>query len=256
MDPRRLFDLSGRVALVTGAGRGIGARTAAVLAGRGARVAVNDLSLDRARTVAKSVGDAGDDAIAVTADVTDLASVTSMVQEVVERLGPVDILVNNAGVPASGFAMKEFTATERQDWDPYISINVYGVLNCTHSVVGSMVERGWGRVITIISDSARAGERLMAAYAASKAAAAGFSRALAKEVGRAGVTCNCISLGWVPHDAVDLGSDDVKHALRNYAVKRPGRPDDVAAAAVWLASTEASWVTGQTVPVNGGYVMT
>jgi 3-oxoacyl-[acyl-carrier protein] reductase len=248
-----MFDLTGRVALVTGAGQGVGAAIAAALAGRGAAVAVNDLVAQRCDAVVSALQDDGAKACAAVADVTDPAAVRAMVAEVAGRLGPVSILVNNAGIPAGGIRPARFVDTAPAEWDRLIALNVYGVLHCTQAVLPTMIENGWGRVVTITSESGRVGERNLAVYAASKAAAAGFMRSVATEVASSGVTCNCISLGTVPPPGAALDADPLARLVRNYPVGRLGTPGDVAAAAVWLASPEASWVSGQTVPVNGGY---
>lgn len=249
-----MFDLSGRTALVTGAGQNVGGAIARALAAQGAAVAVNDLSEDRAQATVDDIVAKGGRAVTAVADVTAPDAVASMVTAVAAALGPVDILVNNAGVPPTGLRVKQFAETTPDDWAPVVALNLYGVLHCVRAVIGDMTERGWGRIVTISSDAARVGEPGFALYGAAKAGAAGFMRSLAKEVGPAGVTCNCVSLGSIaPPD----GDDDPQVAKRaaRYPVRRLGRGDDVAATVVWLASEEAAWVTGQTVPVNGGYVV-
>lgn len=247
-----MFDLTGRTALVTGAGRGLGAEIARVLAAHGAAVAVNDLFADRADAVAGALEAASGRAVAVPADVTDLAAVRAMVDAAKAALGPVDILVNNAGVPPDpSWDLLPFHRTDPASWHGWVDLNLYGVLNCCHATVGGMVERGWGRVITIVSDAGRTGEANLAVYCAAKAAAAGFSRALAKEVGPHGVTANAVALGTLGIPGDPGGIND--RLSRRYPVGRVGAPDDVAPAVLWLASAEAAWVTGQTIPVNGGY---
>jgi NAD(P)-dependent dehydrogenase (short-subunit alcohol dehydrogenase family) len=247
------FDLRGRVALVTGAGQGVGSHLAQALARRGARVAVNDIDADRARATARWIEDAGGTAVAAVADVTDYRQVSTAVAAVERHLGPVAILVNNAGIPPSGLALRPFAETARADWEPCIEVSLYGVLHCTRAVIGSMTGRGWGRVVTIVSDAGRVGEANVAVYSAAKAAAAGFSRSLAKEVGRSGVTCNCVSLGWMPSPSADVAPEAAQRILRGYAIRRAGVPDDVTGAVIWLASDAAGWVTAQTVSVSGGY---
>ena len=239
------FDLNGRVALVTGAGQGVGAGIVEALAAQGASVAVNDIDAGRAETTA---GRLPGPSVWVAADVTDQHAVTAMVGEVQRTLGPVDILVNNAGLPADGIRMQKFRDTTPADWEPLLRLNLYGVLHCCHAVVDGMCERGWGRVITISSDAAREGSDIgLSLYGAGKAGAVGFSRHLAQEVAPLGVTVNCLSLGTIFREGVDEA-----RLARRYPVGRLGRPADVAAAVVYLASDEAAWVTGQTLPVNGG----
>jgi NAD(P)-dependent dehydrogenase (short-subunit alcohol dehydrogenase family) len=247
-----MFDLGGRVALVTGAGRGVGAEVARTLARQGAAVAVNDLVEARAASVAEEVAAAGGRAGAFTADVTDFGAVTRMVDAVVMELGPVDILVNNAGIPARGFALKPFRDMSVEEWEPLIRLNLYGTLHCTRAVVDGMCERGWGRVVTVSSEAGRAGSDLgIAIYGAAKAGAVGLSRHLAVELGPFGVTVNCVSLGVIARP--DGGGGGM---AKRYPARRLGRPDDVAGAVAYLASDEAAWVTGQTLPVNGGIFTT
>jgi NAD(P)-dependent dehydrogenase (short-subunit alcohol dehydrogenase family) len=235
----------GRVALVTGAGRGVGAGVATELAARGAAVAVNDIHRGRAEEVAARVQGT---AVSAVADVTDLDAVRAMVAEVEGALGPVDILVNNAGLPVGGIRLGPFRDTAPEQWDELIRLNLYGVIHCCHAVVGGMCDRGWGRVVTISSEAGRAGTaRGLSLYGAAKAAAVGFCRNLALEVAPDGVTVNCLSLGTIFREGVD----EARLAHR-YPVGRLGWPADVAAAVAYLASDEAAWVTGQTLPVNGG----
>jgi NAD(P)-dependent dehydrogenase (short-subunit alcohol dehydrogenase family) len=231
--------LQGRVALVTGAGQGVGAGIARALAAEGARVIVNDLHAERAERVANEIGK---DARVAVADVTDLDAVMKMVAEI----GPVDVLVNNAGVP-EGFALKRFREMTPEEWDKFIRLNLYGVLHCIHSVVGGMVDRGWGRIITISSEAGRLGLGFgVSIYGAAKAGAVGFSHHLATELIGTGVTVNCLSLG-----LMQTGPDDARRPPPPTA--RLERPDDIAGAVVYLASDAAEWVTGQTLPVNGGH---
>jgi NAD(P)-dependent dehydrogenase (short-subunit alcohol dehydrogenase family) len=247
-----MFDLSRRVALVTGAGQGVGAEVAATLARQGATVAVNDLFAARARTVADGIAADGGRAEAVAADITDVDAVGAMVAAVEARLGPVDILVNNAGIPADGFALKPFREMTVDDWEPFIRLNLYGTLHCTRAVVDGMCERGWGRVVTVSSEAGRTGTDLgISLYGASKAAAVGLSRHLAVELGPFGVTVNCVSLGVI--ERADGGGGGM---AKRYPTRRLGRPADVAGAIAYLASDEAAWVTGQTLPVNGGIFTT
>ncbi|SHN43087.1 SDR family NAD(P)-dependent oxidoreductase [Cryptosporangium aurantiacum] len=244
------LELKGRRALVTGAGQGVGRGIVHGLAAAGADVIVNDLRIERAQEVADEIG-----GTAAAFDVTDYDAVT----DAIAALDDVDILVNNAGnAGAEGFAgLGRFVDTRPSDWEPFFRVNLYGVLHCTHAVLPGMIDRGWGRVITISSDSGRTGEANMAAYAASKAGAAGLTRALAVETGRYGITVNTIALGTMRTEATeglwaDPDNPHAKQLLRRYAVRRPGLPEDAAALTVFLASGHASWITGQTYPVNGG----
>lgn len=244
-----MAELSGRTALITGAGQNVGAEIARVLAARGATVGVNDVFPDRAERVVEEIRAAGGKAEPVVADVTDLAAV----QEAFGLFGPIDILVNNAGIPVTGISMKKFVDDDPAEWKAFVDLNVYGPLNCTHTALPHMIEQGWGRVITISSESARAGDKLLAVYAASKGAGPALMRSLAKELGRSGITCNSLSLATQNNAGMDEGSEMRLKQLRAYAIPRLGRASDVAAAVAWLVGEDGSWVTGQTIPVNGGY---
>lgn len=252
-----LLDLGGRVAVVTGAGQNVGRMIALRIAEHGASaVAVNDLYPDRAEAVVEEIKGLGVKAIAVPADVGDYDQVRGIADRVTEELGAPSVLVNNAGVPpdmpGSGTS---FTDTDPKTWDPWVRVNLYGTMHCTHALLAGMVDAGWGRVISIISDAGRVGEPRMAAYGAAKAAIAGFTRGIAKEVGRNGVTVNCVALGGIktPQMAELMTDEMEKKVLKQYQVKRLGQPEDVAAAALFLASASAEWITGQVLPVNGGY---
>ncbi|WP_261566072.1 SDR family NAD(P)-dependent oxidoreductase [Frankia gtarii] len=244
-----MFDLTGRIALVTGAGQGVGAGIALALAGGGAAVAVNDLHQARAVTTVGSIAAAGGRAAAVPFDVSDHDAVTAGFEEAARLLGPVDILVNNAGIPAAGFPQIPFKDTEPAFWRRFVDLNLYGMFNCTHVAVGSMCERGWGRIITISSEAARMGLDInVAIYGASKAGAIGLTRHLAVEVAPAGVTVNAISLGTMENVGGRWG-DRIAAGIPR---RRLGTGADAGAAVTFLASDEADWVTGQVLPVNGG----
>jgi NAD(P)-dependent dehydrogenase (short-subunit alcohol dehydrogenase family) len=249
------LDLGGRRALVTGAGQGVGRGIALGLAEAGADVVVNDLDGDRAAAVVGEIEAAGGSGSTSVFDVTDFEAVRAAV----DGLGGVDVLVNNAGnAGAEGWAgLARFVDSEPADWERWIQVNLYGVLHCCHAVLPGMIERSGGRIITIVSDSARAGEANMAVYAAAKAGAAGFSRSLAVENGRHGITVNSIALGTMRtplSEALWADEEDprAKALLKRYIVRRPGLPEDVAGLTVFLASDHASWITGQTYPLNGG----
>ncbi len=252
MGPRmsdELLDLSNRVALVTGAGQNLGAEIARLLAAQGAAVGINDLVPERAAGVVDEIRQRGGRAVVAAGDVTDPAQVLAFTAETERALGPIDILVNNAGLPATQ-RYGPFDSISLEDWDPTLRINVYGVLQCTHAVLPGMRQRGWGRIVTIMSEAGRIGERHLAVYSAAKAAAGGFSKALALEVGRDGITSNCVSIGTIG----PVTDDDMREKMaRRYAAGRLGEPRDVASMVLFLASDAASWVTGQTVVVNGGW---
>lgn len=246
-----MLDLSGRVALVTGAGQNVGAGIAWKLAERGAAVAVNDLDGERAERVAAEIVGAGARAVAAPFDVTASADVERGVAAVVEALGPVDILVNNAGVP-EGMDLQPFRGTDPALWARYIDLNLYGVMHCARAVVDGMCERGFGRVITISSGAGQVGVPIgIAAYGAGKGGAISFMRHLALELASSGVTANSLALGLMNHS----GDADTTRALAaSVPVGRLGTPEDVGAAVAFMASDEAAWITGQTLGVNGGSI--
>ncbi|MDO8389526.1 MAG: SDR family oxidoreductase [Actinomycetota bacterium] len=250
------IDLSGRRALITGSGQGVGAAIAATLAEAGAEVVVNDLVPERAEAGAAALRAQGHAAQAAAFDVTDLSAVSAAFA----RVGAIDILVNNAGnAGGDGWtAMTPFHTTSPADWSKFINVNLYGVMNCVHAALPGMIQGKWGRVVTIISDAGRVGEPSMAAYAAAKGGAAAFTRAVAHEVGRHNITANNISLGTMRTPLSEdrwatISEADAKVVLQRYLVRRPGLPADVAALALYLASDGAEWVTAQTYPLNGGY---
>jgi 3-oxoacyl-[acyl-carrier protein] reductase len=250
--------LDGRSAIVTGAGARMGRAISRQLAAAGATVWVNDLHLDLAETVAGEIEADGGAAHAITGDVCDLDSVRAMR----EQTGPLDILVNNAGTGVRAFSdgtatIAPFVSSTPEQWEPVIAVNLYGVLHMTHTYLPSMLEQGWGRIVTIVSDAGRKGERGQAVYGAAKAAAMGFMRGIAQEGGRKGVTANCIALGTIGTEGGGgEDSDQYRALIRPYPIGRIGTPEDPAPLAVLLCSDAAEWITGQVYPVNGGYTST
>ncbi|MCE7796925.1 SDR family oxidoreductase [Sphingobium sufflavum] len=263
MSEQGLLDLGGQNAFVTGAGQGAGRGIALMLARHGAGgVAVNDYVLDRAEAVAAEITALGVKAVPVQADVGDHASVQAAFDRATDALGPITLLVNNAGNAGPDAQMRHsplFWETQPDEWSRYFRTNLDGVMNCCHVAIPAMVAQKRGRIVTITSDSGRVGEARLAAYAAAKAGAAGFVRSIAKEAARFGITCNAISLSTLepPMEPEQLeaflASDRTKAQLANYTIRRFGKPDDVAAMALFLCSDASSWITGQTYPVNGGY---
>jgi NAD(P)-dependent dehydrogenase (short-subunit alcohol dehydrogenase family) len=250
-----MFDLTGRVALVTGAGRGVGAGIAQALASQGAAVAVNDVDASRAEATCASIGGAGGRAVPVAFDVTERDAVTAGVGEIERALGPVDVLVNNAGIPFEGMVVSTFRDMDPSVWDRFVRLNLYGVLECTKAVIDGMCERRFGRVIVIASDAAIHGLPIgISLYGAGKAGATGFLRHLAVEVAPTGVTANALALGLMAstfeHEQVD--DEMIARLGKGIPAGRLGTPAEIGAACVYLASDEAGWVTGQTIAIDGG----
>jgi 3-oxoacyl-[acyl-carrier protein] reductase len=233
-------------------GRGI-ART---LAEAGAEVIVNDLVEERAAAVVAEIEADGGGASAAVFDVTDWAAVDGAVG----RLGALDVVVNNAGnagkADTHGFEdMKPFAEEDPASWEGFVRVNLFGVMYVTRAALPAMIERGSGRIVTIISDASRTGDANMAAYAAAKAGAGGLIRSVAREVGRHGITANCIALGSINQSErpSDVEERELAALIKRYPIRRRGLPSDVANLTVFLASDLSPWITGQTVPVNGGY---
>jgi len=230
-----------RVALVTGGARGIGRAIALALAADGRRVAVGDLLEADA-----------DGMLAVRLDVTDPASVARAVGEVEEALGPVDILVNNAGWDE----MRPFLETDEPFWDRVLDINLKGGLRMIKATAPGMVERGWGRVVNIGSDAGRVGSSLESVYSAAKGGVIAFTKTLARELARTGVTANTVCPGPTRTPMLAEMEPRLVEALeRAVPMRRLGEPDDVAAAVAFFASERAGYITGQTLSVSGGLTM-
>ena len=243
-----MFDLSGKLALVTGAGQGIGAGIARYLAAQGARVLVNDYYEDRAQSAAEVISKEGGQVSAVAFDVTDREAVVRHVGSL-----EVDIVVNNAGnAGAHMMQPSPFRDMDPAHWASAIDVNLYGVLNTTHAVLKGMCERGFGRLIAISSGAGSIGLPIgVAPYGAGKAGAMSFMRHMAIENAKLGVTANSIALGLM--ESTDVHDPNLVASLAaTVPVGRLGTGDDLGPAVIWLASNEASFVTGQTIHVNGG----
>ena len=249
------IDLTGHRALVTGGGQGVGEEIARTLAQAGAEVLVNDLVEERAQRVVDGIVADGGQARPAVFDVTDYPAVLAAIEE----KGPVDILVNNAGNAgrATTMGMEDLARlvdTDPADWEGFIRVNLYGVMYAVRAALPGMIEANWGRVVTVISDTARVGETHMPAYSAAKAGAAGFCRSVAREVGRHNITVNCVALGTMNTQGIPPEEDEIAAPmLKRYAIRRRGLPRDIAAMVTFLSSPQAEWITGQTYPVNGGY---
>ena len=250
--------LDGRVAFVTGAGRGIGRAIALRLAEAGAQVAVTDADEATARAVAAECG-AGRPvrarALGLRVDVTDPASVREAVARTGQTLGPIDVLVNNAGWDK----MEPFLESSEETWERVIAINLKGVLNCVKAVLPGMVERGRGRIVSISSDAARVGSSGEAVYAAAKAGIIAFSKTVAREVARQQINVNVVCPGPTNTDLfreVAAANPRLGDALkRAVPFGRLAEPDEIAAAVAFLVSDDARFITGQTLSVSGGLTM-
>ena len=241
-----------RVALVTGAGQGMGLGIARKLAQAGCRVVINDYDAVRAKSAAEQLKSEGFDAYAIGCDVTSYDAVLKMKQAIAEHWGNVDILVNNVGIPHDGMQRKAFLEMPPNEWDRLLDINIKSALNCCSVFAGDMCAKGWGRIISIVSESWRSGSGAAAGvslYAAGKGAVVGFSRQLSSELAGAGVTVNCISLGLMDN------VPGAERAIRAIPMGRLGTANDAGHCAVFLASEDAGWITGQCIPVNGGVLV-
>lgn len=242
--------LSGKVALITGAGSGIGREAALMLADRGVDIAVNDLYGERAEETARMVMGRGRRAVALQGDVSQPGVVAEMVERVLSELGRVDILVNNAG----HYAVKPFLEMTFEEWRRMFAVHVDGAFYCTQRVVPGMMERRWGRIINVSSIAALSGGgRWIAHYAAAKAALIGLAKSLARELAPYNITVNVVAPGGVdtPMTAA-MNPKFVESMVQATPLKRLGTPREVAAAIVFLTTEEAGFITGQVLSPNGG----
>jgi len=243
--------LKDKVAVITGGGRGIGRQICLTFASLGARVAVLDVQMERAEETAALAAKEGVPTLALEADVTRGEAVERVFAAIYSEFGQVDILVNNAGLGVE----KRFADTGREDWDLDIGVNLYGPLYCTKAIIRQMIDQRSGKIITIVSDAGRVGEPHLPVYSAAKAGAIGFSRALAKDVGKYGINVNCVAMGATrtPLIAGMLTPEVEAKLVKLYPLRRLATPEDAANAVAFLASDLAGFITGQVLPVNGGY---
>jgi 3-oxoacyl-[acyl-carrier protein] reductase len=247
-----VFDLTGRTALVTGAGQSIGSAIAATLAEAGAVVVVNDIRAEAAENSAAAIRGAGGTAVAAPFDVTDFDAVVAGIGRAEAEAGPVDVLVNNAGIVTRAGA-RPFRDADPAYWRRWVDLNLFGVMNCCKAVIEGMTERRFGRIVTISSGAGVTGMAIgMSAYAAGKGGAISFMRHLAMESASSGITANTLALGMMDNMAGTPSGDKLGARI---PLGRLGTGRDVGTAIIWLA-TEGSWVTGQTININGGSLTT
>jgi len=246
-----------RVAFVSGGGRGIGRAIAIELARTGRAVAIGDLRLPQARDTAGVIEAHGERALALELDVTDSASVANAVSAAADSLAPIDVLVNNAGWDD----LMPFLDTDEAFWDRIIEVNYKGCLRMTKAVLPGMVERNWGRIVNIGSDAGRVGSSLESVYSGAKGAMIAFTKTIAREAARNGVTANSVCPGPTETPMLaeitggEQGAKVIEAMRRAVPMKRLGRPEDVAAAVAFFASEQAGFITGQTLSVSGGLTM-
>lgn len=249
-----MAQLEGRVAIVTGGGGGLGEGICSVLAAAGAAVATVDVELEKARGVAEAVASGGGSCAAFEADVSNKRSVEAMVGGVVNEFGGVDIVVNNAAI----YPLRPWTEIEEEEWDRVLAVNLKGYFLCARAAYPHIRERGRGRVINVASITFFIGWAGFLDYVSSKGAVVGFTRTLAREVGPEGITVNAISPGAFPTDAERVHPDQEalnRSILEAQCLKRRGTPEDVGNLVAFLASDASSFITGQTIEIDGGWAM-
>jgi 3-oxoacyl-[acyl-carrier protein] reductase len=244
--------LQGRVAVVTGAGRGIGAAIAWRLAELGAIVCVNDINENTAQHTVDQLLEAGHQAMAAPADVGDSQDAEKLIKSAIESYDKLDILVNNAGLTRDQLIMR----MPEEDWDLVLRVNLKSAYNCCKAAVKGMMRNRYGRIVNMASVAGIAGNPGQTNYGASKAGLIGFTKSLAREVGPRGITVNAVAPGYIPTDLTDVLPDEVKDAiLAQIPLCHYGTTEDVANAVAFLASDEAAYITGQVLSVDGGMVM-
>lgn len=244
------MDLEDKVAVVTGSSRGIGRAIALRLAGAGAKVVVNYRSNEPAASqVVEQIKTAGGEAIAIQADVSQVDQAGALMKAAKEAFGRVDILVNNAGTTRDTLIMR----MSEEDWDIVIDTNLKGTFNCIKAVSRLMIRQRCGRIVNITSVAGLGGNAGQANYASAKAGIIGLTKTVAKELGSRGITCNAVAPGFVPTDlTASLPQDLVQRAIERTPLGRTGTAEDMAAAVAFLASDDASFITGQVLAVDGG----
>jgi NAD(P)-dependent dehydrogenase (short-subunit alcohol dehydrogenase family) len=252
VEAKRFLD---KVVIITGAGRGMGKATALAFAREGAKVAVTDVSIEDAASVAEEIRELGQETVAMKADVSDMAQVSQMVDAVLERFGTVDILVNNAGVLGKTVPLESISGEE---WARVININLTGVFNCTKAVLPAMKKRKKGKIVNVSSSAGRSFSTFGAAhYTASKAGVLGLTRHTANEAAAYNINVNAVTPGSMDTEMVRLNAspEHIAQEEANIPLGRLGTPEEEAYLVLFLASEEASYITGATVDINGGDLM-
>ncbi|MBN1263897.1 MAG: SDR family oxidoreductase [Anaerolineales bacterium] len=243
-------DIKGRVAIVTGGGSGIGRAVVQRFSRDGAIPVVADVNLEAAEKVAARIREEGGQALAVEVDVSDKARVESMVEKTINAFNRIDILINNAGVAGPNCPVVEI---EEADWDRTMDINLKSVFLCSQAVIPVMVERGWGRIVSLSSVAGREGNAGMAPYAVSKIGIIGFTMVLAKEVATKGVTINCISPTITATEFIQtVPKETIEQLMPKIPMRRMAQPQEVAGLIRYLVSEEAAFITGQCYDISGG----
>jgi 3-oxoacyl-[acyl-carrier protein] reductase len=244
--------LEGRVALVTGASQGIGHACALALAGQGASVAVAARNQQKLDELVAQITAGGGKAAAFVMDVADEEQIKSSIKSALGQFGKIDILVNNAGITRDQLVMR----MKRTDWDAVLNTNLTSAYLCIQQIIGSMLKQRWGRIINITSIFGQMGQAGQANYAASKAGLIGLTMAMAREVASRNITCNAVAPGFIETGMTSVLSEEFKqNAVKMIPLGRVGAPEDVASAVSYLASDEASYITGHVLNVNGGMLM-
>jgi len=246
------MSFSGRVAFVTGASQGIGRACAIKLASRGAVVAAAARNQEKLNELVAEIAAAGNKAVACALDVTDEEQVKASIKSVIAEFGKIDILVNNAGITRDQLVIR----MKRADWDAVLQTNLTSAYLCIQQVTSSMLKQRWGRIINIASVFGQMGQAGQANYAASKAGLIGLTMAVARELGSRNITCNAVAPGFIETAMTEaLGEEFKQNAAKQIPLGRVGSPADVASAVAFLASDEASYITGHVLNVNGGMLM-